>query len=166
MPISLCTLIIVQIVNFPDKLSFFHDIWQNSKIQWFFQDWKTCCNFSRFSRPCGNPDCRFHLQISMWITLWISFVDFMDFIWNPLDSIWKTSRKWRISLESVLTDFRWISCEITRFHWNPPDFMWNLHFARKWGLGLSPNIGILYIMKDQTALLYDDLVINDRCTAM
>ena len=53
----------------------------------------------------------------MCITLWISFVDFIDFIWNPLDSIWKSRRKWRISLESVvLTHFRWIS-------WNPPDFI-------------------------------------------
>ena len=64
---------------------------------------------------------RFHLQITKWITLWISlwnsFVDFMDFIWNPLDSIWKTRRKWRISLESVvLIDFRWISLWIS---WNP-----------------------------------------------
>ena len=54
---------------------------------------------------------------SFWMIYVISFVDFIDFIWNPLYSIWKSRRKWRISLESVvLTDFRSIS-------WNLPHFI-------------------------------------------
>ena len=84
---------------------------------------------------------RFQCGLHYGFHLWISFVDFMDFIWNPLDSIWKTRRMWRISLESVVSywfqvdfimDFikfntillksKMISWDFQMTSWNPTGF--------------------------------------------
>ena len=94
----------------------------------------------------GNP-----LDFRVWISLWISFVDFMDFIWNPLDSILKDQDKVK-NLTSIScsycfqVDFLWNLPDIrvkstefqvnfmksTGFHgWNLADFTWNPYFARK-----------------------------------
>ena len=77
------------------------------------------------------------MWITLWISLWISFVGFMDFIWNPLDPIWKTRRKWRISLESVvLTD--WFHVKSAGFHL--ADFMKSVGFHNERPLAMNGNV--------------------------
>ena len=44
---------ITEILIFPGFLSFFHDVFQNLKVPWYFHDWKSYSHFSRFSRFPG-----------------------------------------------------------------------------------------------------------------
>ena len=101
MSMSLCTLIIMQIANFPGELSFFY-IWQNSKILWFFQDWKTCCHFLGFLDAVGTLSTNLNSNIhasktgSRHLILIIPMLRLLTTGWNrtPLFNIPRI-KKWK-----------------------------------------------------------------------
>ena len=103
------------------KLTVFHDIHRFHSISY---------NPTDFNK-------RFYYGFHLHISYWISYEFHL--------------RQWGISLQWVVfIDFTWNPPEICWISWNLAAFMWKLHFATKWHLGLSPSICLSYITKDQS----------------
>ena len=68
----------------------FHEIQNN--LQQDFMNLRDFKGFYEINRTLLDYSTDFNVDFIM-ISLWISFVDLMDLIWNPPNSIWKIRRK-------------------------------------------------------------------------
>ena len=112
MSISLCSLTIVQIVNFPSKLSLFHDICQNFKIPWIFRDWKTCCYFSgavgtlqKLVKHFNKPRFSMNISYSPFVSsfLWLSIpCKTLESLGTTPKDICFTNKNWIVTSQEFL----------------------------------------------------------------